>query len=98
MATSAVISRRMFSKSIADCSAVARAPSTLPYKRKIEEDPALTGKKVLVKQHGIKGYKIKRTRNFTYADGTRRKEDMTDTYPPTTEIYHVPVGFDVSAR
>ena len=70
--------------------------STLPYKRKIEEDPSLAGKKVLVKQHGIKGYKIKRTRNFTYADGTRRKEEMTDTYPPTTEIYKVPVGFDVA--
>ncbi|MDF2692288.1 MAG: Vancomycin B-type resistance protein VanW [Labilithrix sp.] len=70
--------------------------STLPYKRKIEEDPALAGKKVLVKQHGIKGYKIKRTRLFTYPNGTTRKEEENDTYPPTTEIYKVPVGFDVS--
>ncbi|MBX3206905.1 MAG: VanW family protein [Labilithrix sp.] len=70
--------------------------STLPYKRKIEEDATLSGRKVLVKQHGIKGYKIKRSRIFTYPDGTKRKEEMTDTYPPTTEIYKVPVGFDVA--
>ena len=69
---------------------------TLPYKRKIEEDPTLAGRKVLVKQHGIKGYKIKVTRHFVYPDGTRRKEELTDTYPPTTEIYKVPVGFDVA--
>ncbi|HVJ89942.1 MAG TPA: VanW family protein [Labilithrix sp.] len=70
--------------------------STLPYKRKIEEDPTLSGNKVLVKQHGIKGYKIKRTRFLSYPDGTRKKEAVTDTYPPTTEIYKVPVGFDVA--
>jgi hypothetical protein len=70
--------------------------STLTYKRKVEEDPALTGKKVVIKQHGIKGYKIKRKRLFKYPDGTSKKEEMTDTYPPTTEIYKVPVGFDVS--
>ncbi|MBX3259069.1 MAG: VanW family protein [Labilithrix sp.] len=69
---------------------------TLPYKRKIEEDPTLSGRTVLVKQHGIKGFKIKRSRVFTYPDGTKRKEETTDTYPPTTEIYKVPVGFDVA--
>lgn len=70
--------------------------STLPYKRKVEEDPDLFGKKVVVKQHGIQGYKIKRSRILTYPDGTKKKEEMTDTYPPTTEIYKVPVGFDVA--
>lgn len=70
--------------------------ATLPYKRKIEEDAALSGKKVIVKQHGIRGYKIKRSRLFTYPDGTHKKEEMTDTYPPTTEIYKVPIGFDVA--
>jgi vancomycin resistance protein YoaR len=70
--------------------------STLPYKRKIEEDPALSGKKVVVKQHGIKGYKVKRSRLFTYPNGTTKKEEVTDTYPPTTEIYKVPIGFDVA--
>jgi vancomycin resistance protein YoaR len=70
--------------------------STLPYKRKIEEDPTVAGRKVLVKQHGIKGYKIKISRLFTYADGRKKKEEVTDTYPPTVEIYKVPVGFDVA--
>ena len=70
--------------------------STIPYKRKIEEDPALFGKKVVVKQHGIKGYKIKITRTFTYADGTTKKHEEKDQYPATTEIYKVPVGFDVA--
>jgi vancomycin resistance protein YoaR len=69
---------------------------TIPYKRKIEEDATLSGKKVTVKQHGIKGFKVKRKRHMTYADGTRKKEELTDTYPPTTEIYKVPVGFDVA--
>ena len=69
---------------------------TLPFKRKVVEDPALSGKRVVVKQHGIKGYKVKRTRILKYADGHRRVEDATDFYPPTTEIYEVPVGFDVA--
>ncbi len=70
--------------------------STLPFKRKVEEDPSLSGKKVVVKQHGIKGYKIKISRVFRYPDGTSKRETQTDTYPPTTEIYKVPVGFDVA--
>lgn len=70
--------------------------STVPFKRKIVEEPSLTGKKVLVKQHGIKGFRIKRSRLMKYPDGTSKKEEATDFYPPTTEIYHVPVGFDVA--
>ncbi len=70
--------------------------STVSFKRKIVEEPSLSGKKVLVKQHGIKGYRIKRSRLLKYPDGTSKKEEATDFYPPTTEIYHVPVGFDVA--
>lgn len=70
--------------------------STIAYKRKIVEEPSLTGKKVLVKQHGIKGYRIKRSRLLKYPDGTSKKEEANDFYPATTEIYHVPVGFDVA--
>jgi hypothetical protein len=69
---------------------------SIPFKRKIVEDATLAGKKVRVKQHGINGYKIKRTRLFTYADGRTRKEEKEDKYPATTEIYEVPVGFDVA--
>jgi len=70
--------------------------STIAFKRKIVEEPSLSGKKVLVKQHGIKGYRIRRSRLLKYPDGTHKKEEATDFYPPTVEIYHVPVGFDVA--
>ena len=46
---------------------------TLPYKRKIVEEPSLSGKKVVVKQHGIKGYKVKRSRLLKYADGKTKR-------------------------
>jgi vancomycin resistance protein YoaR len=69
---------------------------TTPYTRKVNEDPRLTGTKVLVKQHGIRGYTVKRTRIVTFDDGRRKVESSTDTYPSTTEIYMVPPGFDVS--
>jgi vancomycin resistance protein YoaR len=69
---------------------------TIAYKRKINEEPSLSGKKVVVKQHGIRGYRVRRSRLLKYADGTVKKEATTDFYPPTTEIYNVPVGFDVS--
>jgi len=49
-----------------------------------------------LKQHGIRGYKIKRTRWLAYRDGTTHKETNTDLYPSTTEIYEVPPSFDVS--
>ena len=67
---------------------------TLAYTRKVEEDPRLTGNRVVVKQHGIRGYRIKRTRTEVFADGRVKKESTTDFYPPTTEIYEIPPGFD----
>lgn len=70
--------------------------ATIPYSRKLVEEPSLSGKKVVHKQHGIRGYRIRRTRDITYADGTHRVETSTDFYPPTADIYQVPVGFDES--
>ena len=67
---------------------------TIPYTRKIIEETWLTGRKVIVKQHGIRGFRIRRTRKLRYSDGTQRMERSVDFYPPTTEIYQVPVGFD----
>jgi len=70
---------------------------TFPYKRKIVEEPKLRGsQRIVLKQHGIRGYKIKRTRWLAYRDGTTHKETNTDLYPSTTEIYEVPPSFDVS--
>jgi vancomycin resistance protein YoaR len=70
---------------------------TFPYKRKVVFEPKLRwSKKVVMKQHGIRGYKVKRTRVVVLRDGTRKKETNTDLYPSTTEIYEVPPGFDVA--
>lgn len=68
--------------------------ATLPYKRKIVEEPGLPANRVVRKQHGIKGFRIKRTRQIVYENGTSKTEESTDFYPPTTEIYLVPAGFD----
>jgi len=69
---------------------------TKPWPRKVEEDPKLTGNLVRVKQHGIRGFRVKRTRTVTFEDGRKKVESNVDTYPPTTEIYAVPPGFDES--
>lgn len=70
--------------------------ATIPFQRKIIEDPSLSGKKVVIKQHGIKGFRIRRSRLLKYPDGTSKRENALDFYPPTVEIYRVPVGFDVA--
>ncbi|HEY1960547.1 MAG TPA: VanW family protein [Polyangiaceae bacterium] len=69
---------------------------TKPYPRKVDEDARVAADKIVVKQHGIQGFKIKRTRTIALADGTRKVETNVDFYPPTTEIYDVPPGFDES--
>lgn len=69
---------------------------TKAWPRKVEEDPRLSGNVVRVKQHGIKGFRVKRTRTVTFEDGRKKIESNIDTYPPTTEIYAVPPGFDES--
>jgi len=68
---------------------------TFPYRRKVVKDPRLRGSaKVVMKQHGIRGYKIRRTRVVVQKDGSRRLDTNTDLYPATTEIYEVPPEFD----
>jgi VanW like protein len=67
---------------------------SIPFQRKIVEESSLSGKRVLHKQHGIRGYRVKRTREIQYADGNKKVETSTDYYPPTTDIFQVPVGFD----
>ena len=67
------------------------------YPRKVNLEPRLRySKRVVLKQHGIRGYKIKRTRTLVFKDGTHKKEENTDLYPATAEIYDVPPDFDVA--
>jgi vancomycin resistance protein YoaR len=66
------------------------------YKRTLRETSYLPEGKVVLKQHGIRGYSIRRTRVVTYRDGSEREEITTDIYPATAEIYLVPPGTDES--
>jgi vancomycin resistance protein YoaR len=65
---------------------------TFPFTRKVVEDGWVTEPKI--KQRGIKGVEIRRERVLAYVNGQRRVELSTDMYPPTTEIYRVPPGYD----
>ena len=68
--------------------------ATRPFPRKIEEKKGLPRDRVVRKQHGIPGYKIKRTRMIAFGNGTGRKEENFDTYWPTFELYLVAPGVD----
>jgi vancomycin resistance protein YoaR len=68
----------------------------IPFTRKLVEESFLSGKKVIHKQHGIRGFRIRRVRELRYRDGTSKVETTTDQYPPTADIYQVPAGFDES--
>jgi vancomycin resistance protein YoaR len=68
-----------------------------PFKRKIEERPELPEGRFVVKQKGIRGYSIKKTRTIHGSDGKTKEEVRTDVYPPTFEIYLVPPGTDPGA-
>jgi vancomycin resistance protein YoaR len=66
--------------------------STKPFGRKVVEDAALTKPKR--KQKGIEGMELYRSRVIAFHDGRRKVETGRDVYPPTSEIWHVPPGFD----
>jgi hypothetical protein len=68
--------------------------ATRPYTRKVEEKKGLPRDRVVRKQHGIPGYKIKRTRMIAFGDGRGRKEENVDVYWPTFELYLVAPGVD----
>jgi vancomycin resistance protein YoaR len=68
---------------------------TAPFKRKVEEVSGLAEGQAKLKQKGIRGYSIKKTRVIHLEGGRERVEVTTDTYPPTFEIYQVAPGTDV---
>jgi vancomycin resistance protein YoaR len=67
------------------------------FKRKIEEDPFVAEGKAVLKQKGIRGYSIRKTRTIRVAGREEHVEITTDVYPPTFEIYRVRPGTDVEA-
>jgi hypothetical protein len=68
----------------------------LPFDRKIEEKAGISRARVIVKQHGVSGFKIERKRILAFADGRKREEKENDTYPPTNEVFEVAPGFDTT--
>jgi vancomycin resistance protein YoaR len=72
--------------------------ATRPYTRKVEEKPGVPLDRIIRKQHGIRGYKIKRTRTIAYRDGTAKKESNVDIYWPTIELYQVAPGTDPDGK
>jgi vancomycin resistance protein YoaR len=68
-----------------------------PFKRKVEEAHWVKEGKFVLKQKGIRGYSIRKTRTIALQGGERRVEVSTDVYPPTFEIYLVPPGADAEA-
>lgn len=69
---------------------------TAAYKRKVEESAFLTEGHFVLKQKGIRGYSVRKTRIIHAPDGQTRVEEKTDVYPPTFEILVVPQGFDLT--
>lgn len=67
---------------------------TAAFKRKIEEDAGVKEGSVVVKQKGIRGVSVRKTRTIHLAMGRDRVEVSTDVYPPTFEILKVAPGTD----
>jgi vancomycin resistance protein YoaR len=68
--------------------------ATTPFERKVVEDPVLGAPKR--KQKGLDGMSLLRKRFIALRGGQSRIETSHDTYPPTTEIWKVPAGYDES--
>ena len=67
---------------------------TASFKRKVEEDAGVKEGAVVVKQRGIRGVSVRKTRTIHLAQGRERVEVSTDVYPPTFEILKVAPGTD----
>jgi vancomycin resistance protein YoaR len=68
-----------------------------PFKRKVEEATWVKEGKFVLKQKGIRGYSIRKTRTIHLQTGEERVEVTTDVYPPTFEIYLISPGTDADA-
>jgi vancomycin resistance protein YoaR len=68
--------------------------SVSPYKRQIRETSWLAAGRVVVKQKGIRGITIRKFRRIHLLDGSDKREETLDQYPPTDEIFLVPPGTD----
>jgi vancomycin resistance protein YoaR len=63
-----------------------------PFERKVIEDPTIGKPKR--KQKGLDGMRLLRKRFIALRGAPSRVETSRDTYPPTAEIWKVPIGYD----
>ena len=68
----------------------------IPYERQVEVKRYFEPDRVKLKQKGVPGYRVLKTRSILMADGAVRSDQSTDYYPPTPELYFV--GQDVDAE
>ncbi len=66
----------------------------IPFKRKITEAHWLAPGRIIKKQKGIRGYRIRRHRRILTTGGEERIETSVDHYPATPEHFIVPPGTD----
>jgi vancomycin resistance protein YoaR len=66
--------------------------STTPFERKVVEEAAVARPRR--KQKGADGMELSRWRGIAFRDGRYKLEKSRDMYPPTTEIWQVPPGYD----
>jgi vancomycin resistance protein YoaR len=69
---------------------------TLPFPRVVEVGYGVARGSYKLKQEGIPGYVIERTRYITSKGGESRREVHTSRYRPTPELYLVAPDFDVA--
>ncbi len=79
-----------------DVSVTSEIVERTAFLRVVERDKRATDDLVRVKSFGIPGFRIKRTREIRFADGTLKHDVRVDVYPPISEIVQVAASFDES--
>ena len=65
-----------------------------PYKRQLRPTQWVVAGRVVVKQKGIRGIRVRKIRRLHLLDGSERTEETVDQYPATDEIFLVAPGTD----
>lgn len=65
-----------------------------PPPRTFERDATMGPDEARRTVYGIPGYRVRRVRSFTQADGALHSDVRIDQYPPVPEVLHVAAGFD----
>jgi len=78
-----------------DVSVTSEIVERIPFPRTVERDASLAPHTVRVKAYGIPGFRVRRTREVRAENGSIRRDERTDVYPPTPEVFAVAPDFDV---